>query len=59
MTDITQMILFQYRFLGAISWCSKKQTSIALLSCEAEYVAAPMATQECTWLERPRGEFFF
>ncbi|GMI99343.1 cysteine-rich RLK (RECEPTOR-like protein kinase) 8 [Hibiscus trionum] len=37
---------------AAISWCSKKQTTVALSSCEAEYVAATMATQECLWLRR-------
>lgn len=37
---------------AAISWCSKKQTTVALSSCEAEYVAATMATQECIWLKR-------
>jgi len=31
---------------GAISWCSKKQDCIALLSVEAEYVAYSLATQE-------------
>ncbi|XP_051150170.1 secreted RxLR effector protein 161-like [Andrographis paniculata] len=37
---------------AAISWCSNKQPTIALSSCEAEYVAATMATQECLWLKR-------
>lgn len=37
---------------AAITWCSKKQTTVALSSCEAEYVAASMATQECIWLKR-------
>jgi len=37
---------------AAISWCSKKQCTVALSSCEAEYVAATMATQECLWLKR-------
>ncbi|XP_048229097.1 secreted RxLR effector protein 161-like [Ricinus communis] len=32
---------------AAVSWYSKKQTTVALSSCEAEYVAATMATQEC------------
>lgn len=36
----------------AVSWCSKKQATVALSSCEAEYVAATMATQECIWLKR-------
>ena len=29
-----------------ISWCSKKQSTVALSSYEAEYVTATMATQE-------------
>ena len=37
---------------AAVSWCSKKQATVALSSCEAEYVAATMATQECLWLKR-------
>ena len=37
---------------AAISWCSKKQSTVALSSCEAEYVATTMATQECLWLRR-------
>ncbi|XP_048234333.1 secreted RxLR effector protein 161-like [Ricinus communis] len=36
----------------AISWCSKKQSTVALSSCEAEYIAATMATQGCLWLRR-------
>ena len=35
---------------GAISWCSKKQDCIALLTMEAEYVACSLATQEAMWL---------
>ena len=31
---------------AAISWCNKKQNTVALSSCEAEYVATTMATQE-------------
>jgi len=37
---------------AAVSWCSKKQATVALSTCEAEYVAATMATQECLWLKR-------
>ena len=32
---------------AAISWCSKKQSTITLSSCEVEYAAPIMATQEC------------
>ena len=36
----------------AISWKSKKQDSVALSSCEAEYMAACLATQEAIYLSR-------
>ena len=35
---------------GAISWSSKKQSVMALLSTEAEYIAAAHAAQESSWL---------
>ena len=34
---------------AAVSWCSKRQRSVALASCEAEYVAAGEATRELIW----------
>jgi Reverse transcriptase (RNA-dependent DNA polymerase) len=37
---------------GAISWGSKKQTSVALSSTEAKYVAAAYAVKEAVWLQR-------
>ena len=37
---------------GAISWKSKKQSVIALSTCEAEYVAASLACKEAIWLSR-------
>ena len=41
-------------FLGSciISWQSKSQTSVALFSMEAEYMAACAASQETIWLSK-------
>jgi len=42
-----------YAFLlagAAISWQSKKQTTIAMSSCESEYTAMSFAAREATWL---------
>ena len=46
-------------FLGCciISWCSKQQTSVALSSMEAEYMAACATAQEAIWLRRLLKEF--
>ena len=41
---------------AVVSWCSKKQDTVALSSSEAEYVAATMAAQECVWLKRLIGD---
>lgn len=35
-----------------ISWCSKKQKTVALSSAEAEYIAATDAACEAIWLRR-------
>lgn len=35
---------------GAVSWCSRKQTSVTLSSMESEYVALSEASQELVWL---------
>lgn len=35
---------------GAISWSSKRQSTISLSSCEAEYVAQTQAAKEAIWL---------
>ena len=35
-----------------ISWKSKLQPTVTLLSCEAEYMAATQATKEVVWLQR-------
>jgi hypothetical protein len=34
-----------------VSWCSKKQSVIALSSCEAEYVAGSLAASQANWLQ--------
>jgi reverse transcriptase-like protein len=35
---------------GAISWSSKRQPTVALSSCEAEYMGEAQATKEAIWL---------
>ena len=37
---------------AVISWCSKKQSTLALLSTEVEYKGAIVATCEAIWLNR-------
>ncbi|XP_071694233.1 secreted RxLR effector protein 161-like [Rutidosis leptorrhynchoides] len=41
---------------AVITWCSKKLDVVALFSTEAEYIAATMAAQKCTWLRRLIGD---
>jgi hypothetical protein len=36
---------------GPISWCSKRQATVALSSCEAEYMALTQASKEAVWLQ--------
>ena len=44
---------YMFKLCGApISWRSKKQTSVALSTVEAEYVALSCATQEVVWLRQ-------
>ena len=48
-----------YVFLAcgvAISWRSKKQTSVATPSCEAEYIASCLASKEAIWLSRLQSD---
>ena len=39
-------------FGGAFNWMSKKQSIVALLTTEAEYIAATHASKELVWLQR-------
>ena len=41
---------------GAISWSSKRQQTVALSSCEAEYMGQTQASKEAIWLSRLMGE---
>jgi hypothetical protein len=40
----------------AISWSSKRQPTVALSSCEAEYMGQTQATKEAIWLRRLLAE---
>ena len=42
---------------STISWCSRKQSSVAKSSAEAEYIALSFATQEAIWLRRLLFDF--
>lgn len=35
---------------GPVSWCSKKQATMILLSTKVEYIAFTLTTKEATWL---------
>jgi hypothetical protein len=53
--DINRRSISGYAFKlgdGAISWASKKQTSVALSSTEAEYMALTQACKEAIWIKR-------
>ena len=41
---------------GAISWSSKRQPTVALSTCEAEYMGQTQATKEAIWLRRLLAE---
>jgi hypothetical protein len=41
---------------GAVSWSSKKQSIVALSSCEAEYIALSECAKESQWLKNLHSE---
>ena len=41
---------------ATVSWCSKRQLTVARSTTEAEYVALSFAVQECIWLRRLLSE---
>lgn len=43
---------------GAISWASRKQSTVALSSTEAEYMALTQAIQEAMWLKQLDEDLF-
>ncbi|XP_055523225.1 uncharacterized protein LOC129717372 [Wyeomyia smithii] len=48
----TRLSISGYVFLqrgGAVSWSSKRQSTVALSTTEVEYMALPMASQEAVW----------
>ena len=48
---------YMFKLAGtAVSWSSKKQTSIALSSTEAEYISGAHAAKEAVWLRQLLSE---
>lgn len=45
-----------YYGVAPITWCSQKQGTVALSSCEAEYMAASAATCQAMWLRETISE---
>jgi hypothetical protein len=41
-----------------VSWCSRKQTSVALSTAEAEYIALCVAVREAVWLHKLLADLF-
>ena len=44
-------------FGGAVTWCSKMQSVVALSTAESEYIAASHAAREGIWLRRLAADF--
>ncbi|WVZ04159.1 hypothetical protein V8G54_024965 [Vigna mungo] len=43
---------YLFKLMGAhVSWCSRKQSVVALSSCEAEYISAAETACQSTWIE--------
>jgi hypothetical protein len=56
-----QYAISGYTFLidgGTISWSSKKQELVTLLTAESEYVVATHASKEAKWLHKLLGQLF-
>ncbi|CAH2098237.1 unnamed protein product [Euphydryas editha] len=50
---------YVFIFQGAsISWCSKRQQTVALSSTEAEYMSLSASIQEALWLKQLQEEFW-
>jgi hypothetical protein len=41
-----------------VSWCSRKQSSVALSTAEAEYIALSVAVREAVWLRKLLTDLF-
>jgi hypothetical protein len=41
-----------------VSWCSRKQTFVALSTTEAEYIALSMTVREAVWLHKLLADLF-
>lgn len=41
---------------AAVSWCSKLQPTVALSTCEAEFISAANAAKEALWIRNLRAE---
>jgi hypothetical protein len=41
-----------------VSWCSRKQSSVALITAEAEYIALSVVVCEAVWLHKIMNDLF-
>ncbi|GJX22789.1 zinc finger, CCHC-type containing protein [Tanacetum coccineum] len=56
MMDEALLDMFFYLGTSPITWCSQKQTTVALSSCEAEFMAAIAAACQAIWLRELLAE---